>query len=160
MIGISFILNGKPYKTAVEPGEMLLDTLRERIGLTGTKRGCEVGECGACTVLIDDKAVDSCLYPAALADGHSVVTIEGINCDKVLSDIQKAFIDKGAVQCGFCTPGMILSAYAFLKAHPDPTGGEIRQGMAGNFCRCGAYGHIIEAVESVSENDNETESRD
>ena len=151
MIEISFLLNDRPVKISVEPGEMLLETLRERFGLTGTKRGCEVGECGACTVLIDDIAVDSCLYPSALAEGHSITTIEGVSRDQVLSDIQRAFIDKGAIQCGFCTPGMVLGAYAFLKTHRDPTAEEIKRGLAGNFCRCGAYGQIIEAVLDAAE---------
>jgi len=147
---INIILNGEPVRLSVEPGETLLEMLRNRLDLTGTKRGCEVGECGACTVLIDDVPTDSCLYLAALADGHEIMTIEGVNRDQVISGIQQAFIDKGAIQCGFCTPGMVLSAYAFLKTHDKPTAEEIKIALSGNFCRCGAYGQIIEAVQTAA----------
>ena len=150
MTEITLNLNGREMTVAVEPGETLLEMLRNRLGLTGTKRGCEVGECGACTVLIDDVPTDSCLYLATLADGHRVTTIEGVSRDQVISDVQQAFIDKGAIQCGFCTPGMVLSAYAFLKTHKNPTAGEIKKALSGNFCRCGAYGHIIDAVQSAA----------
>ena len=147
---INIILNGEPVRLSVEPGETLLEMLRNRLDLTGTKRGCEVGECGACTVLIDDVPTDSCLYLAALADGHEIMTIEGVNRDEVISGVQQAFIDKGAIQCGFCTPGMVLSAYAFLKTHDKPTAEEIKIALSGNFCRCGAYGQIIEAVQTAA----------
>ena len=147
---INIILNGEPVRLSVEPGETLLEMLRNRLDLTGTKRGCEVGECGACTVLIDDVPTDSCLYLAALADGHEIMTIEGVNRDEVISGVQQAFIDKGAIQCGFCTPGMVLSAYAFLKTHDRPTAEEIKIALSGNFCRCGAYGQIIEAVQTAA----------
>ena len=110
MIDVHMILNGKPVKVTVDDGEILLDTVRERLGLTGTKRGCEVGECGACTVLIDDIPVDSCIYLSAWANGHRVMTIEGVETDGELAAIQQSFIDNGAIQCGFCTPGMVLTA--------------------------------------------------
>ena len=143
-------LNGEPKTVSVEPGELLLDMLRNRLGLTGTKRGCEVGECGACTVLIDSVPTASCLYLAALADGHEVTTIEGVSRHGTLSVIQEAFVEKGAIQCGFCTPGFILASMGFLKKHPQPTDEEIRYGLAGNMCRCGAYGQIIEAVKEAA----------
>jgi carbon-monoxide dehydrogenase small subunit len=150
MINISFILNGKPICLAVEPGETLLDLLRDRLELTGTKRGCEVGECGACTVLVDDVPVDSCLYLAAMADGRDLLTIEGISQGGELSVLQRAFVEEGAVQCGDCTPGMILSADALLKKNPSPTAEQIKTGMAGNMCRCGAYNQIIKAVQKTA----------
>ena len=147
MVEIRFTLNASPVTVQVEPGETLLDMLRNRLGLTGTKRGCEVGECGACTVLIDGVPTDSCLYLAPLVDGHEVITIEGIGSFDSLSVIQQAFIDTGAVQCGFCTPGLILSTEAFLKTHPSPTADEIKKGLSGNFCRCAAYVQVIDAIQ-------------
>jgi carbon-monoxide dehydrogenase small subunit len=150
MINISFILNGKPVCLAVEPGETLLDMLRNRLELTGTKKGCEVGECGACTVLVDDVPIDSCLYLAAMADGRDLLTIEGISQGDELSVLQRAFVEEGAVQCGYCTPGMVLSAYALLKKNPSPTAEQIKTGMTGNICRCGAYNQIIKAVQKTA----------
>lgn len=151
MIDVHMILNGKPVTVTVEDGEILLDTIRERLGLTGTKRGCEVGECGACTVLIDDMPVDSCIYLTAWAEGHRVMTIEGVEINGELSVIQQSFIDNGAIQCGFCTPGMVLTAYSMLKRNLHPTVEEIKKGMAGNMCRCAAYVQIADAVQKAGD---------
>ena len=147
---IKFNLNGKDVEVNVEPGEILLDTVRERFHLTGAKRGCEVGECGACTLLIDDEAITSCMVLTELVEGKRIVTIEGLGQGNQLHSLQTAFMEEGAVQCGFCTPGMILSAYALLKKIPDPTREDIMQGLSGNFCRCGAYEHIIIAVQKAA----------
>lgn len=149
MIDISCTINHKPVQVQVEEGETLLAMLRERLKLTGTKRGCEVGECGGCTVLLDGVPTDSCLVLAALADGKDILTIEGLADGFDLHPVQQAFVDEGAIQCGFCTPGMVLSAYALLKKNPHPTADEIRTGMSGNFCRCAAYGQIINAVQKA-----------
>lgn len=149
MLEVHMILNKKPLTVSIDEGEVLLDTLRSRLGLTGTKRGCEVGECGACTVLIDDMPVDSCIYLTAWAEGRHVLTIEGVSEDGRLAAIQQSFIDKGAVQCGFCTPGMILTAYSLLKQNLHPTIEEIRRRMAGNMCRCAAYVQIADAVQDA-----------
>lgn len=151
MIDISFELNGTMTNVGVEPGETLLELLRNRLKMTGTKRGCEVGECGACTVLIDGVPTDSCLYMAVLADGHKVTTIEGISQNNELAAIQQAFVDKGAIQCGFCTPGLVLSSYAFIKKNGKATAEEIKKGLAGNFCRCAAYSQVIDAVQTAAE---------
>jgi len=151
MISINFILNNQPVHLETPPGETLLDMLRDRLGLTGAKKGCEVGECGACTVLVNGVPTDSCLYLAALADGKDILTIEGLQEGQHLSALQQAFIDEGAVQCGFCTPGMILSAHALIRKHPRPTEQQIKTGMAGNMCRCAAYPQIIKAVQKAAE---------
>ncbi len=144
---IHFTLNGKETAVAVEPFEMLADTLRDRLNLTGTKKGCGQGECGACTVIMDGDAVNSCMVPSVKAEGTSVITIEGLEENGKLHPIQQAFVDAGAVQCGFCTPGMVLSAKALLDRKPDPTREEIRTALAGNICRCTGYVKIEEAVE-------------
>jgi len=147
---IALQLNGHDLETLVEPHWTLLEFLRERMELTGTKEGCGEGECGACTVLINGKAVNACLFPILEADGTEVVTIEGlIKEDGRLHPLQQAFINQGAVQCGFCTPGMILSAKALLDETPHPTEDEIRSALAGNFCRCTGYAQIIQAIQSV-----------
>lgn len=146
MSEISLNLNGKDIKVSVEEGETLLDMLRNRLGLTGTKKGCEVGECGACTVLVNDIAVDSCIYLAKLADGKRIITIEGLKTHEGLSKLQQAYIDAGAVQCGYCTPGLILSSYALLLKNPCPSREDVKRGLAGNMCRCAAYGQVIDAV--------------
>lgn len=151
MIKLSCELNGSPLEVEIMPGETLLDTLRERLSLTGTKKGCEVGECGACTVLIDNIPYDSCLYLAAWAQGKSITTIEGLAVGGKLSPLQQSFIDNGAVQCGYCSPGAILTAHALLLKNKSPTEDEIKKELAGNMCRCGTYANIIRAVKSLSE---------
>jgi carbon-monoxide dehydrogenase small subunit len=151
MISIKLTLNRRPLCLEVAEGETLLEMLRERLGLTGTKKGCEVGECGACTVLVNGVPVDSCLYLAALADGKDILTIEGVGEGDRLSALQQAFIDEGAIQCGFCTPGMILSAHALIRKYRQPTAEQIKTGMAGNMCRCAAYPQIVKAVQKAAE---------
>ena len=148
---LSFVLNGEPVQAEVEPHLTLLQVLRDKLELTGTKEGCGMGECGACTVLLDGKTVNSCIFPALEIEGRSVLTIEGLSDAKGgLHHIQKAFIEHGAVQCGFCTPGMVLSAKALLDENPKPTEEEIRNGIAGNLCRCTGYLQIIEAIKAAS----------
>jgi len=142
---IKLKVNGRPRSCAIAPGEVLLDVLR-REGYHGVKRGCETGECGACTVLVDGRAINSCLMFAAQADGCSLLTIEGVAQGDRLDPIQEAFLDAGAVQCGFCTPGMILNTKALLERSPQPTETEVRDMLAGNFCRCTGYTKPIEAV--------------
>lgn len=151
MIKISLILNGEAMELAIEDGELLLDLLRDRLDLTGAKSGCRVGECGSCTVLVNGLAVDSCLYLAAWVDGAEVTTIEGLAVDGDLSQVQKAFISEGAVQCGYCTPGMILSAQALLNKLDHPSKEEIKHNLAGNICRCAAYKQIIDAVQKAGD---------
>lgn len=150
MIQISCTINKKPYTIEVEEGETLLEVLRNKLRLTGTKRGCEVGECGACTVLIDGVPTDTCLYLAALADGKDIVTIEGMANGLELHPVQQAFVDAGAIQCGFCTPGMVLSASALIERNHRPTEEVIKKSLAGNFCRCSAYEQIIDAVQRAA----------
>ena len=148
---LHFRLNGEPIRIEVEPHLTLLQLLRDRLELKGTKEGCGMGECGACTVLLDGKAVNSCIFPVLEVEGRSVTTIEGIADAKGgLHPIQKAFIEQGAIQCGFCTPGMVLSAKALLDENPKPTGEEIRNGIAGNLCRCTGYLQIVQAIKAVS----------
>lgn len=143
-------VNGSVYEVAVDPYETLVDTLRKKIGFTGTKEGCGTGECGACTVLMDGKAVNSCLYPAAAAEGKEITTIEALAADGKLHPLQEAFLKHWAMQCGFCTPGMILSAKALLDANPKPTEAEVREAIAGNLCRCTGYVKIVDAILAVS----------
>jgi len=150
---IRFKLNGDPLQMEVEPSLTLLQVLRDELELTGTKEGCGMGECGACTVLINGKAVNSCLFPIMETDGKSVTTIEGLaDVDGNLHPLQRSFIENGAVQCGFCTSGMILSAKALLDENPKPTEEEIRTAISGNLCRCTGYLQIIEAIKEVSKN--------
>jgi len=148
---ISLNINGKDHELAVSPNQTLADVIRYEIGLTGTKKGCEVGECGACTVIMDGRPLNSCLVLAVQANGRTILTIEGMEIDRRLHPVQEAFVDKGAIQCGYCTSGMILSAKALLdrNAHPDES--EIRMAISGNLCRCTGYQKIVEAIESVSE---------
>jgi carbon-monoxide dehydrogenase small subunit len=148
---VRFTLNGDPVEAGVRAGETLVQTLRERFGLTGTKQGCDLGDCGACTVLFDGEPVLSCLVLAADAEGHSVVTIEGLSNGEELHPVQKAFLDEGAVQCGYCTPGMVLTTTALLDANPDPTEAEIRRALSGNLCRCTGYTKIVRAVRRAAE---------
>ncbi|HSB05937.1 MAG TPA: (2Fe-2S)-binding protein [Thermodesulfobacteriota bacterium] len=148
---IRFTLNGEPVQVDIEPHLTLLQVLRDRLELTGTKEGCGMGECGACTVLLDGKTVNSCIFPALEVEGKSVTTIEGlVDVKGGLHPIQKAFIELGAVQCGFCTPGMVLSAKALLDETPKPTDEEIRSGIAGNLCRCTGYLQIVQAIKAAS----------
>ncbi len=148
---ISFILNGEPVEVEIEPHLTLLQLLRDHLELTGTKEGCGMGECGACTILLDGKAVNSCIFPAQEVEGRKVITIEGLmDAQGNLHPIQKAFIDHGAIQCGFCTPGMVLSAKALLDENPKPSEDEIRNGIAGNLCRCTGYLQIVQAIKAVS----------
>ena len=149
MKNINCIVNGEKVSRAVPDDMSLLTFLREELGLTGTKQGCGSGDCGACTVIVDGKSLDSCIYPAVLADGRSILTIEGLEKNGELDRIQKAFIEHAAVQCGFCTPGMIMSAYALLLDNPDPTEEEVRRAISGNICRCTGYQQIVDAVMSV-----------
>ncbi|MGA2109788.1 MAG: (2Fe-2S)-binding protein [Syntrophorhabdales bacterium] len=144
-------INGLAHELEVKPWATLLDTLREDLGLTGTKEGCGQGECGACTVLMDGKPVNACLILAMEAQGKEIVTIEGLASGDDLHPIQQAFVDRGGMQCGFCTPGMILSAKALLDENPDPTDEEIRKGLEGNFCRCTGYTKIIESIRVAAE---------
>jgi len=149
---ISFVLNGEWTEVEIEPHLTLLKVLRDKLELTGTKEGCGMGECGACTVLIDGKSVNSCIFPALEVEGRNVTTIEGLTDPQGnLHPIQKAFIEHGAIQCGFCTPGMVLSAKALLDENPKPTEEEIRHGIAGNLCRCTGYLQIIEAIKAASQ---------
>ncbi len=143
---IQLTVNGQPVDAAVEPNRTLLQFLREDLGLTGTKHGCGLGDCGACTVILDGKPVNSCLVLAIQANGGEVLTIEGLAENGKLHPIQQAFVDKGAIQCGFCTPGMILSAKALLDANPNATEQEIRMAISGNLCRCTGYQKIVEAI--------------
>jgi len=143
-------VNGKEYDIYSEPNRTLLEVVRDELRFTGAKEGCGTGDCGACTMHIDGKAVTSCLVLAPDAQGRDVRTIEGLAQDGQLHPLQQAFIDHGAVQCGFCIPGMILSGVALLERNPNPTREEIRRGIAGNLCRCTGYRKIIEAIESVA----------
>ncbi len=145
-----FVVNGRPVRLEVEPDATLLDVLREQLDLTGTKRGCNEGECGACTVLINGEPVASCIYPAVKAHGKNIVTIEGLGDESNLHPVQQAFLEAGAVQCGYCTPGMVLSAKALLDKNPDPTEEEIRIAISGNLCRCTGYGKIVAAVRAAA----------
>jgi carbon-monoxide dehydrogenase small subunit len=149
---ITLTVNGSVEILEVEPHRTLLQVLREDLALTGPKIGCEAGECGACTVLFDGKAVNSCLVLAVEADGHEIVTVEGLSNNGQLDPLQRAFIDHNAVQCGFCTPGMLISARALLDRNPHPTEAEIRQAIAGNLCRCTGYTRIVRAIQAVAEN--------
>ena len=144
-------VNGEAVSREIRDDETLLHFLREDLGLTGTKEGCGEGDCGACTVLVDGMSVNSCLYLAFLADGKSITTIEGIAKDGELSEIQQAFIRHGAIQCGFCSPGMIVSSEYLLSQNPDPTPEEIRRGLSGNLCRCTGYQQMVDAITEVAQ---------
>jgi len=146
----SFTLNGRPVRIETDDGRTLLWVLRSELGLTGTKYGCGVGLCGSCTVVVDGKAVRSCRTPLALVEGKQVTTIEGLAAGGRLHPLQQAFIDKGGFQCGYCTPGMIMSAYGLLLRQPHPSREAVIGALEGNLCRCSAYKRILEAVESVA----------
>ena len=143
-------VNGREVSLQVHPWESALTALRERLGLTGVKEGCGIGECGACTIIVDGRAVDSCLMLAAQLDGREVVTVEGIGQADSLHPLQEAFLARGAVQCGFCTPGMLLSAKALLDENPHPSREEIVESLSGNLCRCTGYHQIVDAVEAIA----------
>jgi carbon-monoxide dehydrogenase small subunit len=143
---IRLTVNGRPRAISVAPHHTLLEVLRDDLGLTGTKECCLVGECGACTVLVDDVSVDSCLVLAVEADGAAVTTVEGLAAGDRLSPLQQAFLEHGAAQCGFCIPGQLIAAKALLDQVPHPTRAEVEEGLAGNLCRCAGYEQIIEAV--------------
>jgi len=145
-IAVDCTVNGIHHQLSVPAHMTLLELLRERLGLTGTKLCCGEGECGACTVLLDNHAVNSCIMLAAEADGHAITTIEGLAQSGELDPLQQAFIDAGAVQCGFCTPGMIMAAKALLLANPTPTRADVQEALSGNLCRCTGYTRIIDAV--------------
>ena len=148
---ISFVINGKKETINVDPTMRLLDLIRDELHLTGTKEGCGEGECGACTVILDGNPVNSCLILAGQVENHEIITIEGISKLDNLSILQKAFVDGGAIQCGFCTPGMILAAQALLNKNPHPTEAEIRRAISGNLCRCTGYQAIVDAILTVSQ---------
>lgn len=153
---IRLMVNGESHELSVPPWRTLLEVIREDLGLTGTKEGCSLGECGACTVIMDGRAVNSCLVLAAEADGKQITTIEGLADSRgKLHPIQQAFVEHGGLQCGFCTPGMIMSAKALLDETPTPTEEEIRRGIAGNLCRCTGYTKIVESIKAATGNTEE-----
>lgn len=151
VLPIELTVNGRRTSLEVAVHHTLLDVLRHDLGLSGTKECCLVGECGACTVILDGRTVDSCLVLAVEADGSEITTIEGLALGGRLNPLQQAFLDRGAVQCGFCIPGQLISAQALLAENPHPTVPEIQEGLAGNLCRCGCYGQITEAVLAVAD---------
>jgi len=148
---VNFTVNGKAYELAIEPHLLLVEVLRDELGLTGTKHSCDIGHCGACTVLVEGIAVLSCLTPAITVKGKNITTIEGLAEGTKLHPIQKAFIEYGAIQCGYCTPGMILSAKALLDRNSNPTREEVKQALSGNLCRCTGYVKIVDAVLAAAE---------
>lgn len=147
---VNLIVNGEPHVVKARPNARLLDVLREELGLTGAKEGCGIGECGACTVLMDGEAVNACLVLAAQAEGAHIETVEGLCQDGRLHSLQTAFIEYGAIQCGYCTPGMLMSAVALLRKNPRPSESDIRHALAGNLCRCTGYVQIIRAIEAAA----------
>jgi carbon-monoxide dehydrogenase small subunit len=151
MPAITLTVNGKLEYVDVPDHHTLLQMLRDRLALTGTKNGCEAGECGACTVLVDGRPVNACLMLAVEAEGREITTIEGLAAEGRLTALQQAFIDHNAVQCGFCTPGMLMSAHALLERSPDPTEDEIREALLGNLCRCTGYVRIVAAIQDVAQ---------
>ena len=147
---IHIIINGTETETIADTGQRLIDLLRDTLGLTGTKEGCGIGACGACTVIMNNRAVNSCLVPAIAADGHEILTIEGMMKDGNLHPIQEAFVKHHAIQCGFCTPGLVMSARALLDRNPSPDREEIKKAIEGNLCRCTGYEQVIEAIQDVA----------
>ena len=154
---IRFTLNGKELLIHAPPDRRVVDLLREDLGLSGTKEGCGSGECGACAILVDGEARLSCLMLAAQLEGRSIITVEGLSSDRSLHPVQQAFVEAGAVQCGFCTPGMVLVSVDFLQHNPMPTRAEIREALSGNLCRCTGYQKIVDAVERVSSKSMDSE---
>jgi aerobic carbon-monoxide dehydrogenase small subunit len=148
---IQLVVNGEPRETDLWEGESLLYALRERLGLPGSKNACEQGECGSCSVLLDGTLVCACLVLAAQADGHEVTTVEGLGADRSLHPVQEAFAETGAVQCGFCTPGLVVATVDLLRQSPDPSDDEIREALSGNVCRCTGYAKIFDAVRLAAE---------
>jgi carbon-monoxide dehydrogenase small subunit len=148
---ITLRINGQDYRVEAEPDELLVDVLRDRLWLTGTKKGCGTGDCGACTVLMDGRPVTSCLVLAAAAEGRAIETIEGMADDERLHPLQQAFIDHGAVQCGYCTPGLLIIGRHILDHNPRPTEAEVRAGIAGNLCRCTGYTKVVQAILAAAE---------
>ncbi len=157
MTAVRMIVNGEQRSVDVDTRDTLLTVIRERLLLTGTKRGCDMGECGACTVLLDGRPVNSCMVLAVDAEGRDVQTIEGLTGD-ALNEIQRAFVEQGAVQCGFCTPGMILTTKALLDRCPDPVLSEVREALSGNLCRCTGYQKIVDAVLAAAHKLRETKA--
>lgn len=147
---ISLTVNGTMHELAVEPRRTLLELLRDDLGLTGTKKGCGIGDCGTCTVLMDGVATFSCLTLAIQADGRTIETVEGLAENGKLNRLQQAFVDRGAIQCGYCTPGMLMTATELLRRNPHPDEGEIRKAISGNLCRCTGYQKIVEAIQAVT----------
>ena len=147
---IQFEVNGKQVSLEVDPDELLIDVLRDHLDLKGTKAGCRAGECGACSVILNDRVVTSCLIPAMKADGGKITTVEGLEKDGQLHPLQRTFVEKGAIQCGFCTPGMLLSAKNLLDQNPTPTIQQIKMAVSGVLCRCTGYQKIVDAIYSAS----------
>ena len=152
---ISLIVNGITHELAVEPRRSLLEVLRDDLGLTGTKKGCSIGDCGSCTVLVDGVATFSCLTLAVQVDGCSIETVEGLAQNGKLNNLQQAFVDHGAIQCGYCTPGMLMVATELLKRNPHPSEIEIRRAISGNLCRCTGYQKIVEAIQAAARDGDE-----
>jgi carbon-monoxide dehydrogenase small subunit len=148
---ITLNVNGERSEIAVEPSWTLLETVREQLRLTGTKEGCGTGDCGACSMIVDGRLITSCLMLAVQADGRQITSVEGISTNGDLAPVQRAFIDKGGVQCGYCTPGMIVATRVLLDANPNPTLNDVREGLAGNLCRCTGYTRIYESVLAAAE---------
>ena len=148
---IQLKINGTTHELRVNPWRTLLEVIREDLNLTGTKEGCGEGECGSCTIIMGGKTVNSCLIPAVEADNQEITTIEGLSDGEMLHPVQEAFVTHSGMQCGFCTPGMIMSAKALLDENPNPTDHEIREGIAGNFCRCTGYTKIFESIKAAAE---------
>ncbi len=148
---ISFVLNGKDVIVETRPNQILVDLLRDELGITSVKKGCEQGECGACTLMVDGVAVTSCIVLAPQVDGRKVTTLDGLEDDLLMEKLRAAYIENGAVQCGFCTPGMLISSYALLRVNHKPTQEEVKIGIEGNICRCTGYTKIIAAIHDASE---------
>ena len=147
---INLTVNGEPYSISVESHHTLLTILREQLVLTGVKNGCSEGECGACTILFDGKAINACLVLGVEADGHEILTVEGLAENERLAPIQQTMMDLGGTQCGYCTPGVLMASYALLDRNPNPTEREIREGLVGNLCRCTGYTRIVDAVREAA----------